>query len=179
MLLIKLRKAIAVYFLLKQDIILAKIDYIEFKYMKTLYLLCGMPFSGKTTLGKSLSKYLYSPYISLDEINEARGLQGGEGIPVEEWEKTHLLAMQQLPSLMQSQQDIIIDDTSCFRWLRERWRTFVQQYDYQTIIIFFDIPLASYHQDPFDRMLISQAIDNDLIIVTTDSKFSQYEVELI
>jgi PIN domain nuclease of toxin-antitoxin system len=39
--------------------------------------------------------------------------------------------------------------------------------------------LPAYHQDPFDRMLISQAIDNDLIIITTDSKFSQYEVQLI
>ncbi len=64
--------------------------------MKTLYLLCGMPFSGKTTLGKSVSEYLNSLYISLDEINEARGICGGEGIPVEEWEKTHSLAMQQL-----------------------------------------------------------------------------------
>ena len=39
--------------------------------------------------------------------------------------------------------------------------------------------LPAYHQDPFDRMIISQAIDNDLIIITTDSKFSQYEVQLI
>ena len=39
--------------------------------------------------------------------------------------------------------------------------------------------LPLYHQDPFDRMLISQAIDNDLIIVTTDAKLSQYEVQLV
>jgi predicted kinase len=110
--------------------------------MKTLYLLCGMPFSGKTTLGKSIAKYLNSPYISLDEINEARGLYGGDGIPVEEWEKTHLLAMQQLQSLMPLRQDIILDDTSCFRWLRERFSNFVKQHDYQTIIVFLDIPLS-------------------------------------
>ena len=39
--------------------------------------------------------------------------------------------------------------------------------------------LPNYHQDPFDRMLISQAIDNDLTIITTDSKFSLYEVKLV
>ena len=39
--------------------------------------------------------------------------------------------------------------------------------------------LPSHHQDPFDRMLISQAIDNDLTIITSDSKFSLYEVKLI
>lgn len=110
--------------------------------MQTLYLLCGMPFSGKTTLGKSLAKYLNSPYISLDEINEARGLCGGDGIPVEEWEKIHLQAMQELLNLMQSGQDIVVDDTSCYRWLRERFSNFVKQHDYQTIIVFLDIPLS-------------------------------------
>ncbi|MDJ0904183.1 MAG: type II toxin-antitoxin system VapC family toxin [Xenococcus sp. MO_188.B8] len=39
--------------------------------------------------------------------------------------------------------------------------------------------LPNHHRDPFDRMLISQAINNDLTIVTTDSKFSDYEVKLV
>jgi predicted kinase len=114
--------------------------------MKSLYLLCGMPFSGKTTLGKSVAKYLDCLYISLDEINEARGLYGGDGIPVEEWEKTHFLAMQQLHSFMPSEQNIVLDDTNCFRWLRDRFRDFGSQYGYQTILIFLDVPLAEIWQ---------------------------------
>jgi PIN domain nuclease of toxin-antitoxin system len=39
--------------------------------------------------------------------------------------------------------------------------------------------LPNYHQDPFDRILISQAIDNDLMIITSDSKFFQYEVKIL
>ena len=39
--------------------------------------------------------------------------------------------------------------------------------------------LPEYHQDPFDRMLISQAIENDLTIITTDTKFSNYEVKIL
>lgn len=39
--------------------------------------------------------------------------------------------------------------------------------------------LPDHHKDPFDRMLISQAIDNDLVIITTDTKFSLYKVNLI
>ena len=110
--------------------------------MKTLYLLCGMPFSGKTTISKSVAQYLDISYISLDEINESRGLFGGEGIPVEEWEKTHHLAMEQLKNLMPSQHDIILDDTNCFRWLRDRFRNLAAGYNYQTTIIFLDIPYA-------------------------------------
>ena len=111
--------------------------------MKTLYLMCGMPFSGKTTLGKSIAGYLDVPYISLDEINEARGLFGGDGIPVEEWEKTHFLAMQQTAKLIKSEVDIILDDTNCFRWLRDRFKNFASQHGYQTVVIFLDIPLAT------------------------------------
>lgn len=101
-----------------------------------------MPFSGKTTLGKAIAEYLDLTYISLDEINEARNLFGGEGISVEEWEKTHFLAREKLQLLMPSQQDLVLDDTSCFRWLRDRFRNLAAQYNYQTKIIFLDISLA-------------------------------------
>lgn len=114
--------------------------------MKNLYLLCGMPFSGKTTLGKSIAQYLNALYISLDEINEARGLFGGEGIPVTEWEKTHHLAIEQLQDLMPSQRDIVLDDTNCFRWLRDRFRDLGVRYGYQTTLIFLNIPLVEIEQ---------------------------------
>ena len=39
--------------------------------------------------------------------------------------------------------------------------------------------LPPFHQDPFDRMLISQAIENDLTIITSDNKFSKYSVGLL
>ena len=39
--------------------------------------------------------------------------------------------------------------------------------------------LPPHHQDPFDRMLIAQAVNNDLTIITIDSKFANYEVKLL
>jgi PIN domain nuclease of toxin-antitoxin system len=39
--------------------------------------------------------------------------------------------------------------------------------------------LPHYHNDPFDRMLIAQAISYDLIIITSDHKFEQYDVKLL
>jgi PIN domain nuclease of toxin-antitoxin system len=35
------------------------------------------------------------------------------------------------------------------------------------------------HKDPFDRMIISQAMVEDLTIVTADPKFSEYAVKLL
>ncbi|MDJ0577222.1 MAG: type II toxin-antitoxin system VapC family toxin [Xenococcaceae cyanobacterium MO_234.B1] len=39
--------------------------------------------------------------------------------------------------------------------------------------------LPNYHNDPFDRMLIAQAINNNLTIITKDSKIPQYQVKTI
>ena len=39
--------------------------------------------------------------------------------------------------------------------------------------------LPRHHQDPFDRILIAQAIYERLTIITRDRKFSIYEVDII
>ena len=39
--------------------------------------------------------------------------------------------------------------------------------------------LPFHHKDPFDRMIISQAIENNFKIITVDSKFSLYDCSLI
>jgi PIN domain nuclease of toxin-antitoxin system len=39
------------------------------------------------------------------------------------------------------------------------------------------LTLPLHHRDPFDRLLIAQAIARDLILVSADSKFEQYPVQ--
>ena len=39
--------------------------------------------------------------------------------------------------------------------------------------------LPFHHKDPFDRLLIAQSIEEQLTIVTADSKFSAYSVKLL
>lgn len=39
--------------------------------------------------------------------------------------------------------------------------------------------LPLQHKDPFDRMLIAQAIDDDLKLMTDDEKFGQYPCNII
>ncbi len=47
-----------------------------------------------------------------------------------------------------------------------------EPYDFISIA---QIPQKENHHDPFDRMLIQQAIRNDLILISKDEKFPQYE----
>jgi PIN domain nuclease of toxin-antitoxin system len=39
--------------------------------------------------------------------------------------------------------------------------------------------LPFHHRDPFDRLLIAQAIAEDIVIVSADSAFSLYPVKRI
>ena len=47
-----------------------------------------------------------------------------------------------------------------------------EPYDYVSIS---QIPIKENHHDPFDRMLIQQAIRNNLVLLSKDEKFPQYE----
>jgi PIN domain nuclease of toxin-antitoxin system len=41
------------------------------------------------------------------------------------------------------------------------------------------VELPFHHQDPFDRMLISQAMCEDIPIITNDAKIALYDVKII
>ena len=47
-----------------------------------------------------------------------------------------------------------------------------QTYDYVSIV---QIPLKENPHDPFGRMLIQQSIRNNLVLISKDEKFKQYE----
>jgi predicted kinase len=88
----------------------------------TLILLCGLSFSGKSTLAGQLGPELKATVLSLDSINEERGLYGGQGIPVEEWVETNRLAEERCNAHLQTGRNVIIDDTGSPRFIRDQWR---------------------------------------------------------
>ena len=40
-----------------------------------------------------------------------------------------------------------------------------------------DLPF--HHRDPFDRMIIAQALEEDFVVLTSDGRFKEYGVEVI
>ena len=45
---------------------------------------------------------------------------------------------------------------------------------FQDTLTIFNLPL--YHRDPFDRMLIAQAMNNSFILVSKDEAFNMYSI---
>lgn len=87
-----------------------------------LILMCGLSFSGKSTFARLLGEQLGAAVISLDSINEERGLLGGRGIPAEEWMTTHRIAEERVSARLRAGADIVLDDTGSPRFVREHWR---------------------------------------------------------
>ena len=60
----------------------------------------------------------------------------------------------------------------------------MERYQIELLPIAFDhiqklLTLESHHRDPFDRIIISQGLVENLIIVTRDENFIKYNVEII
>lgn len=53
----------------------------------------------------------------------------------------------------------------------------VKEFDYHDLSQLISLPM--HHRDPFDRLMISQAIVNNYAILTVDKKFQQYPVQLL
>lgn len=41
------------------------------------------------------------------------------------------------------------------------------------------LPVYKDHGDPFDRLIISQAIDLKMLVITSDEKFNRYDIQVI
>lgn len=113
--------------------------------MTRLVAMCGMAFSGKTTLAKAICAALRAEYLGLDDINAERGLRGGEGIPCEEWEKTSQIAVERLEAVLSSGRDAVLDDTLCFRWLRERYAAVARRHRATFLLVHVATPLSEIH----------------------------------
>ncbi len=103
--------------------------------------MCGLAFAGKTTLGSQLAERRGAVIVSLDQINAERGLHGGIGIPGEEWVRTHREALSRLESLLEDGASVVIDDTNCFRWLRDNYREVASRFGIQTTVIHLEVTL--------------------------------------
>lgn len=108
-----------------------------------LYLLCGFPFAGKTTVARKMVNELGFRRVSIDEINNERGVWDEEkGLSPEEWTKTYQEAYRRIDALL-SQGESVIDDSANFtREQRDCLRAIAHAYDATSVVIFLDTPLA-------------------------------------
>lgn len=111
--------------------------------MPHLLLMCGPAFSGKTVVSNAIERELGCVRVSVDEINAERGLPpGGEGLPPEAWETSSLDASSRVRAALAAGRDVVLDDTCCFRFLRDRYRSVAGDLGVPTLVLYLDVPVA-------------------------------------
>ena len=110
---------------------------------RCLYILCGLPFAGKTTLARALECRLGIRRIDIDDINAERGVWDNEtGMSPQEWANTYNEAYRRIGSLLSQGESVVDDSVNFTRALRNRLRTLAESYHAQTTVIYVDIHLS-------------------------------------
>jgi predicted kinase len=83
-----------------------------------------------------LASGLKAELVSLDAINEERGLRGGDGIPVSEWVRTNDEASARTAAFLRTGRSVVVDNTSSPRFLRDRWCNLADAERTQFVFVF-------------------------------------------
>ncbi|HEX6484328.1 MAG TPA: ATP-binding protein [Ktedonobacteraceae bacterium] len=106
-----------------------------------LYILCGLPFAGKSTLARGLAKTHGLVYVAMDTINTERGLGlNGESISEEDWDITYQEAYRRIDSFLAQGKSVIYDAPSFTKEQRDQLRAIAHRYGLPTKVIFVDVP---------------------------------------
>lgn len=108
-----------------------------------LYILCGLPFSGKTTLAKKLIRRLGANLVSLDQLVEQAGLPHVDtSIPEKVWKqfkrKSHFL----IKNYLKNGQSVINDSVNLTKKDRQHLRLMATKYNSEVRVIYFETPLS-------------------------------------
>lgn len=137
-----------------------------------LVLMCGLSFSGKSTLATQLAVELDAELLSLDGINEERGLHGGQGIPLEEWANTNRIAHERVGALLASDRHVVVDDTGSPRFIRDAWRATATESAAPFVLVWVQIsPELQRHRVLTNRDQPSRADVSDAVLTEHAASF--------
>ena len=107
-----------------------------------LVALCGLAFSGKSTIARRVAAETGAALVSCDAINAARGFDGGTMMDDTEWEKTSLMAASTARAVLASGRGVVVDDTFSHRFLRDRFRQVAASVGVPFELLFVDTSLT-------------------------------------
>jgi predicted kinase len=136
-----------------------------------LYILCGLPFAGKTTLVKELVKHFGFVHIDIDHINTNFGVGlRGASISPEEWEITYTEAYKQLGDTLDAGQSVLFEGASFTKVLRDQLRAIADERSVFSWVIYVDISESEARQRLHYNRVTQQRYDvrdDNFDLVTT------------
>ena len=112
----------------------------------SLYIMCGLPFSGKTTIARALASRCDFVHLDLDALARAKSLFPEEGINDEQWSQMFREAYQQIALILTSGNSVVFDAVNYDRAGRDRLRMIAQQSDSSVYVVYIDLPIREIEQ---------------------------------
>ena len=137
-----------------------------------LYILCGLPFAGKTTLAQELVTRLGFLYIDVDQINTSFGV-GLDSSPISpaEWGRTYAEAYRQLETALASRHSVLFEGANYTIELRDRLRAIAHIRGVTSQVIYVVIPELEARQRLMDNRVAQHrnyVRDDNFALVATD-----------
>jgi len=102
-----------------------------------LYMMCGLPFAGKSTLARALATHLDAVRLETDAINTERGLgSNGAAITTREWAATYREAYQRLEALLRDGYTVVYDAVNYRHVQRDQLRRIARRCGVTAQVIF-------------------------------------------
>jgi predicted kinase len=109
-----------------------------------LYILCGLPFAGKSTLARQLAPALGFAVVEMDAVNSERGLGLNRAlITPEQWTTTYEVCYRRLGEALGHGRPVIFDAPSFTRAQRAALRELARRRGAAALVIHVDIPAAT------------------------------------
>lgn len=106
--------------------------------MKTLYIMCGVVFTGKTTLAKAIAEAKDAELVSLDAITPE--MTGFIEDQKEHYRRRKEMGLEQVTSLLANGKSVVYDSVNAKRKHRNEARGIAAANGAEAIVIFLDTP---------------------------------------
>ena len=108
----------------------------------TLYIMCGLPFSGKTTIAKQLAKKQEFSVVSVDDIRESLGFYWEKNeASKDDWEKIFKTVELKITSLLKSGNNVIYDSANQDKASRIKFKELAISLGVKSRVVFVDTPM--------------------------------------
>lgn len=114
----------------------------------TLYIFCGLPFSGKTVLTKKLTEKLGFASVNIDDIKFAHGYEWADDdrVPDEAWDKIFQESFDKTLEYLTQGKSVLYDCANQDRFSRDRLRGVATKGDFLTKVIHVDTPVTTVRE---------------------------------
>lgn len=140
---------------------------------RTLYVLCGLPYSGKTYLAREIRAKVPCVYVGIDEIFRGCGYEWDSNrLPDEDgWKKIFDISYRDCQDALKNNMNVLYDSTNHTRASRDRLREVADEVGAATKVIYVDAPVETVWKRWEKNRAVSErsVIDKKLVEMTISS----------